>query len=159
MTDEELYATIVKDARTAGWTVGHRVRSVVLSVAFGVAFVGTTGSAHHSIATVYDSSRQATIEGVVVSFQFINPHPIVTLKVDASNGKTEEWRLEMDNRSELAVIGMTADILRPGDHIIVTGSLARTQANGLYVRRLERPTDGFQYEQVGSSPRIRRPSW
>jgi hypothetical protein len=64
----------------------------------------------------------------------------------------------MDNRSELAVIGMTADILRPGDHIIVTGSLARAQAKSLYVRRLERATDGFEYEQVGGSPRIRHPS-
>jgi hypothetical protein len=117
----------------------------------------TTGGAHHSIASVYDSSRQVTIEGIVVSFRFTNPHPLITVNVNAGSGKTDEWRLEMDNRSELAAIGMTADTLRPGDHVIVTGSPARTQPNGLYIRRLERPADGFQYEQVGSSPRIRRP--
>jgi hypothetical protein len=48
------------------------VNQRALSIAFGVAFVGATASAHHSIATIYDSSRQATIKGVVVSFQFIN---------------------------------------------------------------------------------------
>jgi hypothetical protein len=134
------------------------VNQRALSIAFGIALAGATASAHHSIATIYDSSRQATVKGVVVSFQFINPHPFLTMKAQASDGKIEEWRLEMDNRSELVVIGVTADTLRPGDHIIVTGSLARAQANSLYIRRLERPTDGFEYEQVGSSPRIRQPS-
>jgi hypothetical protein len=130
----------------------------VASIAFGLAFAGPALSAHHSIAGIYDSARQASIEGVVLTFQFVNPHPIITMKVDTSNGKTEEWRLEMDNRSELAAVGMTADTLRPGDRILVTGSVARTQPYGLYVRRLERPVDGFQYEQIGNSPRIRRPS-
>jgi hypothetical protein len=127
------------------------------SVVVGFVMAGLTGAAHHSIASIYDSSRPATIKGLVVSFQFVNPHPVLTVKVDTGNGKTEEWRVEMDNRSELAAIGMTADTLRTGDDIIVTGSLSRTAANALYVRRLERPIDGFQYEQIGDSPRIRRP--
>jgi hypothetical protein len=134
------------------------VSGLLLSVIGAVAVGGTTSRAHHSIASVYDSSRQATITGTVVRIEFINPHPLVTIQVDAPGGKTDEWTLEMDNRSELASIGMTADTLRPGDHIVVAGSLARTQPNSLYIRRLERPLDGFLYEQIGSSPRIRRPS-
>jgi Family of unknown function (DUF6152) len=129
----------------------------ILPVIVAAAVGGATSGAHHSIASVYDSSRQATIAGTVIRIQFINPHPFVTIKVDAG-GKADEWTLEMDNRSELASIGMTADTLRPGDHIVVRGSLARTQPNSLYIRRLERPLDGFLYEQIGSNPRIRRPS-
>ena len=132
--------------------------TMIFALVVGVALAGTVGNAHHSIASIYDSSRQAIIEGIVVSFQFINPHPLITIKVDAGDGKMDEWRLEMDNRLELAAVGMTAETVRPGDYIIVTGSLARTQRNGLYIRRLERPADGFQYEQVGSRPRIRRSS-
>jgi hypothetical protein len=45
----------------------------------------------------------------------------------------------------------------PADRIVVTGSVAREQASSLYVRRLDRPADGFRYEQVGSSPRVRLP--
>ena len=63
----------------------------------------------------------------------------------------------MDNRFELAGIGVTAETLRPGDRIVVTGSVGREQATSLYVRRLDRPADGFRYEQVGSSPRVRLP--
>lgn len=129
---------------------------MTLSLVVGAMLAGTTVTAHHSIASIYDSRRQATIEGNVVSFQFINPHPLIVIAVDAGGGKIDEWKLEMDNRFELAEIGMTADTVRPGDHVIVTGSLARTQARALYIRRLERPADGFQYEQVGDRPRIRR---
>jgi hypothetical protein len=129
----------------------------VASIVFVLGLAGSALSAHHSIAGIYDGARQASIEGVVLTFQFVNPHPVITMKVDTSNGKSEEWRLELDNRFELAAVGMTADTLRPGDRILVTGSVARAQPNGLYVRRLERPADGLQYEQIGTSRRIRRP--
>ena len=56
--------------------------------------------AHHSIAAVYDGTRQQRVEGVVAEFQFVNPHPFVIVTVEA-NGAEESWRLEMDNRFEL----------------------------------------------------------
>ena len=61
----------------------------------------------------------------------------------------------MDNRRELVEIGFTQQTLRPGDSIVVGGSPARHEARSLYVRRLDRPSDGFWYEQVGATPRIR----
>jgi hypothetical protein len=60
----------------------------------------------------------------------------------------------MDNRFELAQIGFNRDTVRPGDQVLVAGSPARTQERSLYIRRLDRPSDGFWYEQVGASPRI-----
>jgi len=126
---------------------------VVASVLFGM-----TTLAHHSISAVYDDTQRVTIEGVVTQFQFINPHPIVVIDVKDSSGKAQQWRLEMDNQRELADIGFTSDTLKPGEQLVVTGSLGRRQAQSLYVRRLDRPSDGFSYEQVGSSPRIRTPA-
>ena len=111
--------------------------------------------AHHSISGIYDSSNRVTIEGVVSRFHFVNPHPFVMVSVTDGRGKKEEWRLEMDNRFELEAIGMTSRSLMPGDHVVATGSRGRTQLTSLYVRRLDRPSDGFWYEQVGSSPKIR----
>jgi len=107
-------------------------------------------AAHHSIAAVYDGSRPQRIEGIVVEFQFVNPHPFVIVTV----GGDESWRLEMDNRFELADIGMTNATLKPGDRVVVTGSPGRTEPRTLYIRQLDRPVDGFRYEQVGSRPRV-----
>jgi hypothetical protein len=124
-------------------------------LAASVVLAGPIARAHHSIAAVYDGSKQVTVEGVVTRFQFTNPHPLVMIEVADASGKSVEWRLEMDNRSELAAVGMTAETLKQGDRVVVTGSLARALANGLYIRSLDRPADGFRYEQVGSSPRVR----
>jgi hypothetical protein len=109
---------------------------------------------HHSIAGVYDSNRQVTIEGVIAEFHFVNPHPFVVL--DANN---ERWKLEMDNLSELVEVGMTKFTLKPGDRVVVTGKPARSiPPQSLYVMKLDRPADGFRYEQVGTSPRVHFPS-
>src|SRR5512134_1808834 len=122
---------------------------------FGAALVLTSvlAQAHHSIAAVYDSARQQRLEAVVAEFQFVNPHPFVIVTVEA-DGAEESWRLEMDNRFELAGVGMTDTTLKPGDRVVVTGSLGRTEPRTLYVRQLDRPADGFRYEQVGSRPRV-----
>jgi hypothetical protein len=124
-------------------TKRHAIAAAALLLASAAA------GAHHSIAAVYDSARQQRVEGVVAEFQFVNPHPFVIVTVDA-----ESWRLEMDNRFELQGVGMTAETLRPGDRVVVTGSLGRNDPRTLYIRRLDRPADGFRYEQVGSRPRV-----
>jgi hypothetical protein len=128
-------------------------RSILLFV-LGTAALAAVMTAHHSISGVYDTSRHLTIEGVVAEFQFINPHPF--LIIDVKDGAdSRRWRLELDNRSELSRIGVTAQTLKPGDAVVVTGSPSRTLAESLYISRLDRPADGFRYEQIGSSPRIR----
>jgi hypothetical protein len=131
-------------------------RSVVLGVALCVAAAPAVPvHTHHSLAGVYDSSASATIEGVVSEFQFINPHPFIIVGVRNAREATEDWRLELDNRFELEAIGVTSRTFRRGDRIVASGSPGRTQRTSLYVRRLDRPSDGFWYEQVGSTPRIR----
>lgn len=119
---------------------------------------GAAVAAHHSISGAYDTGRQVSVEGAVAEFLFVNPHPFVTLDVRDGSGRILQWRLEMDNRRELVDVGMSADTLKAGDRVVVTGSPGRAQANSLYIRTLHRPEDGFRYEQVGSSPRIRVPS-
>jgi hypothetical protein len=130
----------------------------ILSFAAGIAIFAIPAHAHHSIAGYYDTTQQVNIEGIVTQFQFVNPHPFMTIDVKNANGSTQQWRVELDNRSELIGVGMTAETLKQGDRVVITGNPGREQAQSLYIRRLDRPADGFRYEQVGSSPRIRIPS-
>ena len=148
-----------------GARLGASWHSLVLEAAVRVAVVLVMASAaagdglraHHSLSGVYDSSDPSTVEGVVVQFHFVNPHPYLTVRIADTAGRTADWRLEMDNRFELERIGMTAQTFRPGDRISARGSRGHGKANSLYVRRLDRPSDQFWYEQVGSSPRMRPP--
>jgi hypothetical protein len=112
--------------------------------------------AHHSIAGVYDSSRAVTIDGIVSAFHFVNPHPYVEIDVSGT-AATTRWRVELDNRYELAAVGMSAMTIRAGDRVVIVGSAARDGSRSLYARSLRRPSDGFLYEQVGFSPRVTLP--
>jgi Family of unknown function (DUF6152) len=131
------------------------MRRWVSLLGLGLIAAGAPAVAHHSISAMYDSSKRVTVEGAVREFQFINPHPFLVIEV-GPRGQALEWRLEMDNRYELINEGMNADTLKPGDRVVVSGSLSRTNPQGMYLMRLDRPADGFRYEQIGASPRVRK---
>ena len=46
-------------------------------------------SAHHSWPISYD--RLVTVKGTVTELEWANPHPMITLQVQSSDGKTEKW--------------------------------------------------------------------
>ena len=129
----------------------------ILFFAAGLAISVWSAEAHHSIAGVYDTSQQVTVEGVVTQFHFVNPHPFVTVEVRQNGGEPQQWKLEMDNLSELIHAGMTKETLKAGDQVVVSGNPVRSKGPNLYIRKLDRPADGFVYEQVGRSPQIRVP--
>jgi hypothetical protein len=128
--------------KTSMWACAIGLAAV--SVAYG----------HHSIAGVYDTRREIAVEGVVKDFQFVSPHPFVLVEV-TQNGAAEPWRFDMDDRNEMREIGMTESTLRLGDRIAVAGNPAHQDPRRLYIRRLERPSDGYAWEIVRSSPRLR----
>jgi hypothetical protein len=114
---------------------------------------GVVAQGHHSIAAAYDRDRPVKLDGILVQFAMVQPHPYVV--VDIKDGRdTVRWRGELDNRWELIAIGMNDESLKPGDRLVLSGSIGRNQPRTLYVWRLDRPVDGFWYEQVGMSPRI-----
>ena len=132
--------------------MGWRLSMVVLAAAVAAA---PLAGAHHAIAPLYDGGKPIKLEGVVVDFQFVNPHPFLTIEVEDRTRGREQWRLDMDNRFELAGIGMTTATFQKGERVVAAGGPARDGSRSLYVRRLDRPQDGFWYEQVGGSPRMR----
>jgi hypothetical protein len=132
-------------------------RGVTASFVIAMAALLPAGAhAHHAIGAVYDASQPVKLEGAVTTFHYVNPHPFLDIQVVATDGRTESWRLEFDNLRELADVGMSAETFKPGDSVTVTGIRARDKSRSAYVRRLDREADGFIYEQVGSSPRVRR---
>ena len=132
-----------------------RVRLLIAFAALSV--LAVTVDAHHSIAGMYDQSRRVTLDGVISQYQFVNPHPFVVVDV-TTDGTTQSWKAELDNRWELQSIGMTPTTFNAGDRVVISGSPGRDRTPLLYVWRLERAADGFVYEQIGTSPRVSRGS-
>jgi hypothetical protein len=127
----------------------------LLTLSVAMILGGAIAQGHHSIAAAYDRDRPVKLDGVLVQFAMVQPHPYVVIEIKDGRDNAR-WRGELDNRWELVAIGMNDETLKPGDRLVVSGSVGRNQPRTLYVWRLDRPADGFWYEQVGMSPRIGR---
>ena len=50
--------------------------------------------AHHSF-TMFDTTKQITITGIVTEFQWTNPHSYIEIDVPDESGVTKHWAIEM----------------------------------------------------------------
>jgi hypothetical protein len=121
--------------------------SAVLIAAIGL-LVGGIGSAHHSYAATYDTSKDVKLEGKLVQFVYRNPHTFVHVQTDEA-GKVQRWAVEWSGTSQLDRAGVTRDTLKIGDSVVVTIHPSRVagEYRGLMVR-LVRPSDGFVWGQA-----------
>ena len=99
--------------------------------------------AHHSFSAVYDGAKQSTITGVVTQFKFVNPHAMMYLDSKDPSGKAVKWTVEFDGRLNLSNFGWTADSIKSGEHVTVTGNPSRTETNRMFFLKLVR-ADGTE---------------
>ena len=90
-------------------------------------------SAHHSWPISYD--RLVTVKGTVVEFKWANPHPMMTLEVQANDGRTERWEIGGPAIIRMEANGWTKTTVKPGD--VITG-IGYQFADGQKIVRLER---------------------
>jgi len=90
--------------------------------------------AHHGQAA-YDLSKSVTVTGTVVELQFVNPHCIVIFDVKDEKGIAERWQGELTSPNRLLRAGWTAQSVKPGDRITLTGSRAKSGAPSLYITK------------------------
>jgi hypothetical protein len=98
-------------------------------------------SAHHSFGAVYDDTRTISVTGVVTQFRFVNPHAMMFMDVTDDAGKVVKWAVEFAGRLNLSEIGWTADSIRSGERVTVTGNPAHVTSPRMAFRRLVR-SDG-----------------
>jgi hypothetical protein len=90
-------------------------------------------SAHHSWPV--SSDHLVTVKGKVMEFMWANPHPMITLEVQANNGQTEKWKIGGPAIIRMQANGWTKTTVKPGD--VITG-IGYQYADGEKVVKLER---------------------
>ena len=115
----------------------------------GLSLITSVGVAwaHHSIDADFTAGSERTINVVATEFRFTNPHPFVTATETSATGEVTEWTLMLDDRWEMVESGFTRTTIQPGDELVVNGLPSRREPTTLYVRVLERPSDGLIYEE------------
>src|SRR2546425_5485125 len=105
-------------------------------------------TSHHSFSPVYDEKRLITVVGVVTQFRFINPHAMMFMDVTDEAGKIAKWTVEFAGRLNLSEVGWTADSVKAGERITVTGNPTHTGSERMFFRRLVR-ADGTELLPAG----------
>jgi hypothetical protein len=104
--------------------------SILAAAALTLA-VTTAVAAHHS-AVQYDFGKTATISGVVVKFQAINPHMRLTLRVTDAKG-TRQVELEGHSTNNMYRAGYRDGLIKVGDKITVSVAPLRDGTEGGYM--------------------------
>src|SRR5688572_20321510 len=116
---------------------------VAIGIAAGLA---VSASAHHSFSAFYFEDQTIAIEGDVLEFDYSAPHAWVHLSAPDARGQSQRFSAEWANPTRLSRDGITKDTLKPGDHVVITGSPGRKASEyKVHLKRIERPADGWRW--------------
>jgi hypothetical protein len=92
-------------------------------------------AAHHSFA-MFDQTREVTLKGKVVDFQWTNPHAFIHIEVPAAAGKAGEvWEIELNSPNNLKRQGWSSTSLTPGEEItLMANPLRDGKLGGLFIK-------------------------
>jgi hypothetical protein len=111
---------------------------------FAGAVIGT--SAHHSFAAFYLEDQTISIEGDIIEFEYRSPHSFVHVMTRDESGATQRFSAEWGSPNRLSQRGVTADTLKPGDRVVISGSPGRNPAERrLHLKSIHRPADGWKW--------------
>jgi len=83
--------------------------------------------AHHSHPNFYDECKPVTMEGVIESVEFKDPHTLIRLRLDDGAGFLVDWA-GLRGLTNSGVLGPAQKSLVPGVRVVVTGNPIRSTA-------------------------------
>ena len=106
--------------------------------------------AHRSFPAYYFEDQSVTIEGTVIEFDYRAPHAWLYVLAPVADGQMPRVSAEWANPQRLGRDGVTADRLKAGDAVRVSGSPGRTASERkIHLKRIERPADGWTWGGTG----------
>jgi hypothetical protein len=114
----------------------------VMCAALLIALAGTSAVAHHSYAA-YERGRLIEVEGVLETFEWMNPHAFLKVRGDDGRLYIGEWR----GATAMERTGVDKDTLRRGDRLVLGGNPKRDiEESGIVnIKSVRRPADGWKW--------------
>src|SRR6185369_16259829 len=95
-------------------------RTIALLVVAIAILMAVPAFAHHS-ATMFESEKTITVEGVVKEFQYTNPHSWLLVDVKNKDGSVTTWGFEAEGPSTLQRAGIRPSDFMVGTKLKITG--------------------------------------
>jgi len=103
--------------------------------------------AHHSWRAVYGGGENVTIDAMIASEPFRNPHNAVHVQIANAAGELEPWTIEWRGRRRRDGGDPVVYDLNPGDEVVIVGRRAvDTGLKKIQMTTLTRPADGMMIE-------------
>ena len=112
--------------------------------------------AHHSFA-MFDTAKPVTLDGVVTSFEWTNPHAYIELDVPDPKGGPKHWTIELGSTSILMRAGWKFNTLKKGDKVTAVVSPLRNGEPGSLLSRITL-ADGRVLANGGGGPALGGPA-
>src|SRR5713101_2695812 len=84
--------------------------------------LGATAFAHHSFDAEYDSTKTATLSGIVTKVDWVNPHAYISFTIKDDAGAAKNFTVELGPPYALIRGGWKRDTVKIGDKITVEGA-------------------------------------
>src|SRR5205823_5498854 len=98
--------------------------SLVLAFVVVFTLVDGTVSAHHGRPGY--GNKQKTLRGVITEVRWVNPHVFIMFDVKEESGDTVRWTGEFSSVTTMISEGMTKNMFKPGDEVVVSGTVAES---------------------------------
>ena len=120
-------------------------------MALGVFLLAVPLFGHHGGTSLYDTSKELTVDATVTEFQWTNPHVEIGLDAKDNNSKVKHWLLEASSPPVLVNRGWNRKTLQPGDVIKATFNPSKSGGSVGRLLKLTR-ADGKEFGSVGAGP-------
>ena len=87
--------------------------------ALAVMAIAGSASAHHAF-NMYQNDRYVTLNGVVKTWVWKNPHAMIEFVAMLPDGKTETWSVECSSPNIIGRKGWSMDSIKVGDKLPLT---------------------------------------
>jgi hypothetical protein len=127
------------------------MKAMLTAVAIGLGAMPVAVLAHHSAAAWFDQSQIQEVDGVVTAVKWQNPHIKFLVKAPDASGKEVTWDMETFSMAGISRWGITADMIKVGDHVRMAGNPSRKGLDNMFIRNILLPNG--EEIALGSKPR------